>query len=413
MNNAVRIICRTHTFRIPDEADYMKCRICLLLLFAIWTFSPADLRADYPADPVDDTSWPYSDESRVIDIQSRFNTARSNENSQLGSAIPMLAMPPQSDWDAKSPGEKALWLINRERIDRGIAPLYGLETNVGRVAQDYARYLLDHDAFAHDADGQSPWERLDGNPAIEACHDILGVAENLAVLWGEWTLPIERAVYMWMYADSDHYWGHRHAVLWYPYKDNSGAQGVEGFLGIGLASGEYQGWSDAHIMVMNVFDPCTTWAYSESDVELSVTISGAPGGSVQSTPAGIDCGQDCRHYFAPGQVVTLTAATDACTEFTGWSGGGCSGDQACVVTLQSDTAIVATFAESDTSQNPDCSNPNTDTPEDPQDSGSTGDGGDGQAGTDGGSGGSGGGCFIDSMREGAGGGVQPGAQLKI
>ena len=377
----------------------MKCRMCLLLLLAIWMFSPADSRADYPADPTADISWPYSSESRVTDIQSRFNTARINENSQLGSSIPMLALPIQSDWDAKSAGEKALWLINRERVDRGIAPLHGLETHVAQVAHDYAQFLLDHDAFAHDADGRSPWERLDNDPAIDACHDFLGVAENLAVLWGGWTLPIERAVYMWMYDDSGSYWGHRHAVLWYPYNDNSGALGVEGFMGIGLATGEHQGWSDSDIIVMNVFDPCASWTYSESDFELSVTISGAAGGSVQSTPEGIDCGQDCSHLFTPGQVVTLTAATDACTEFTGWSGGGCSGDQACVVTLDGDTAIVATFAEidADSNQVPDCSDPDTDTPEDPQDSGSTG-GNDGQGATDDGSGGSGGGCFIHSVQ---------------
>jgi hypothetical protein len=187
-------------------------------------------------------------------------------------------------------------------------------------------------------------------------------------------------------------------VLWYPFNDNSGALGVEGFLGIGLASGEHQGWTDSDIIVMNVFDPCATWTYSESEVELSVTLSGVAGGSVQSTPAGIDCGQDCSHFFTPGQVVTLTAATDTCTEFTGWSGGGCSGDQACVVTLNGDTAVVAGFAEIDASQNPDCSDPNTDTPEDPQDSGTTGGAGDVQAAADGGSGGSGGGCFIDCMR---------------
>jgi len=374
----------------------MKFWIWFLLL-AIVFFSPAVLRADYPADPVNDTTWPYSSESRVTDIQSRFNTARTNENSQLGRAIPMLAMPTQSDWDARSPGEKALWLINRERVDRGIAPLHGLEVNVAQVAQEYAQYLLAHDAFAHDADGRSPWDRLADNPAIDACHDFLGVAENLAVLWGGWTLPIERSVYMWMYDDSGSHWGHRHAVLWYPFNDNSGAQGIEGFLGIGLASGEHQGWTDSDIIVMNVFDPCATWTYSEPEVELSVTISGAAGGSVQSTPAGIDCGQDCSHLFTPGKVVTLTAATDACTEFTGWSGGGCSGDQACVVTLNGDTAIVAGFAEinADSSQNPDCSDPDTDTPEDPQDSGTTGGV---RAVAESGSGGSGGGCFIHSIR---------------
>ena len=378
----------------------MIYRCCLLSLIAVCFFIPADSRANYPADPTADASWSYSTESSVTDIQSRFNTARANENNQLGTSIPMLTLPAQSEWDAKTPGEKALWLINLERVDRGIAPLHGLESNVTQVAQDYAQYLLEHDAFGHDADGQSPWDRLDSNPAIGACHDSLNVAENLSVLWGGWTLPIERAVYMWMYDDSGSNWGHRHAILWYPYNDNSGTQGDEGFLGIGLATGEHQGWSNSDIIVMNVFDPCATWNYTGSDFELSVTISGPAGGSVQSTPAGIDCGQACSHSFAPGQVVTLTAVTDACTEFTGWSGGGCSGNAACVVTLQSDTAIVANFAaiDVDSDQIPDCSDPDIDNPDDSQDNANTGDENGSQEATAGSSGGSGGGCFIHSLR---------------
>ena len=64
-------------------------------------------------------------------------------------------------------------------------------------------------------DGRSPWDRLSDNPAIGACHDFLGVAENLAVLvsTGNIALPIERSIYMWMYDDSGSNWGHRHAIL--------------------------------------------------------------------------------------------------------------------------------------------------------------------------------------------------------
>jgi hypothetical protein len=72
-------------------------------------------------------------------------------------------------------------------------------------------------------------------------------------------------MYMWMYEDAGSGWGHRHAILWYPYNDNSGSPGSEGFFGIGRASGgPYQGpfpdaWPCAEIIVMNVFDPCATW----------------------------------------------------------------------------------------------------------------------------------------------------------
>ena len=92
--------------------------------------------------------------------------------------------------------------------------------------------------------------------------------------------------------------------------------------------------------------------------------------------------------------------TDACTEFTGWSGGGCSGNAACVVTLQSDTAIVANFAaiDVDSDQIPDCSDPDIDNPDDSQDNANTGDENGSQEATAGSSGGSGGGCFIHSLR---------------
>jgi uncharacterized protein YkwD len=379
------------------EAETMK-RPLFALLFALFLIHvPVCAHAAFSADPTSDTPWPYSSESTVADIQSRFNTARTNENGQLGSALPMLVLPSQSEWNALSQGEKALWLINRERIDRGIDPLHGIEENVTQVAQAYAQYLLDHDAFAHDADGRTPWDRLDSNPAIGACHDFLNVAENLAVLWGGWTLPVERSVYMWMYDDSGSGWGHRHAILWYPYNDNSGPSGKEGFMGIGVASGEHQGWSDSDIIVMDVFDPCASWSYSQTQYELSVTLRGPAGGQVQSAPGGIDCGVDCSQFFSPGQTVTLTASTDACVDFAGWSGGGCSGTGSCTVNLQDHTAVMADFAarDADADQVPDCQDSDPDTPNDAADAANAASGT-----TDGGGGGSGGGsgCFIGSMR---------------
>ena len=360
----------------------MKCPLCAALLVMILIHVPASSQADYPEDPASDTPWPYSSETSVADIQSRFNTARSNENTQLGGSIHMLALPSQSEWNVMSYGERASWLINRERVDRGIAPLHGVEENVTQVAQDYARFLLENDAFAHDADGRNPWERLNSNPAIAACHDFLNVAENLAVLWGGWTLPVERSVYMWMYDDSGSGWGHRHAILWFPYNDNSGPSGTEGFLGIGMASGQHQGWPNSDIIVMNVFDPCAAWSNSPSQLELSVTLRGPAGGLVQSSPGGIDCGLNCRQIFSPGQTVTLTASTDGCVDFIEWTGGGCRGSDPCTVNMLDHIAVMADFMarDADGDQIPDCQDPDTDT-----DQGTT-NGGDG--------GGSSSGCFI-------------------
>jgi uncharacterized protein YkwD len=254
----------------------------------------------YPMDPTSDIPWS-AGTSGVADIQTAFNNARATENTQLDTSIPMLTLPSQAEWDAKSNGQKALWLINRERVDRSVHPLHGLETNVTSVAQDYAEYLIDHNAFGHDADGRDPWERLNDNPAIGACHDFLSVAENLAVFWTPGTsipLPVERAVYTWMYEGTSSSWGHRHAILWYPYNDNSGLAGQEGFLGIGRDSGPHQGWNHAEMIVMNVFDPCSTWVY-EPPTSPSISLNyqtGQPGSFFKVT------GQN----FPANTTVTIT-----------------------------------------------------------------------------------------------------------
>jgi hypothetical protein len=245
---------------------------CILLAIGFARYgSPAQAQpSSYPPDPTSDIDWS-AGTGGVADIQAAFNNARTQENAQLGLSIPMLTLPSQSSWDAMSNGEKALWLINRERIDRGVQPLHGVESNVTGVAQYYADYLLDNDLWGHYEDGNDPWERLNTNPEINACHDSLSVSENLAVLVASYSpipLPVERSVYMWTYADAGSGWGHRHAILWYPYNDNSGPAGQEGFLGIGRASGgPYQGpfsqsWPFAEIIVMNVFDPCAEWDYN-------------------------------------------------------------------------------------------------------------------------------------------------------
>jgi len=232
-----------------------------------------------PPDPTIDITWGVWT-SNVSDIQAAFNHARFNENLQLGSSLPALVFPSQEAWDALSDEARALWLINHERTDRGLKPLYGLEANVNSVAQAYAQYLLDNNAWAHDADGYTPWQRLENNPAIGACRDFLGVAENLAAFGAPGApimAPVERAVYLWLYKDSESDWGHRHTLLWGEYQpnfingywDNSGPAGREGFMGIGRASGgPYQGpfsrpMNYAEIIVLNVFDPCSAWDYGE------------------------------------------------------------------------------------------------------------------------------------------------------
>ncbi len=235
---------------------------------AIMIFVPP-LQGAYPADPSADSAWlPSCGYAGVASIQCAFNNARSAENVQLGTSLPPLTLPAQATWDGLTDGEKMLWLTNRERSDRGVDPLTDVEANVTGVAQTYAQYLLANDAWGHEEDGRTPWERLADNTAIGACHDFLSVSENLAAFaasGGSISLPIERSVYAWMYEDAAASWGHRHTIVWYPYDDNSGSPGREGFMGIGRASGAWQSYPVAEIMVMNVFDPCASWADVDGD----------------------------------------------------------------------------------------------------------------------------------------------------
>jgi len=77
---------------------------------------------------------------------------------------------------------------------------------------------------------------------------------------------------------------------------------------------------------------------------LTVVKAGTGLGVVTSVPAGINCGADCSEAVTYGSVVTLSAAvTGTGSVFTGWSGGGCTGTGACVVTVTAATQVTATF----------------------------------------------------------------------
>jgi hypothetical protein len=77
---------------------------------------------------------------------------------------------------------------------------------------------------------------------------------------------------------------------------------------------------------------------------LTVTLSGTGGGTVTSSPVGIDCGTDCSEPYDSGTVVTLTPTADATSRFTGWS-GACTGTGACSVTMSAARSVGAEFTQ--------------------------------------------------------------------
>jgi fibronectin-binding autotransporter adhesin len=77
---------------------------------------------------------------------------------------------------------------------------------------------------------------------------------------------------------------------------------------------------------------------------LTVTKSGSGTGTVVSQDGGINCGATCTNAYVNGSNITLSAAPDAGSMFTGWL-GPCTGTGPCVVPIGASAMTVpATFA---------------------------------------------------------------------
>ncbi len=91
--------------------------------------------------------------------------------------------------------------------------------------------------------------------------------------------------------------------------------------------------------------PITVTATFDTLPTDTLTVSTKGPGTVSSSPGGISCGSVCSAAYTDGAVVTLTAAPGKGARFSGWSGGGCSGTGACMVTLSTATIVSATFSK--------------------------------------------------------------------
>ena len=80
----------------------------------------------------------------------------------------------------------------------------------------------------------------------------------------------------------------------------------------------------------------------EDRIVLATAVVGS--GAVTSRPAGINCPTGlCAMDYAPGTVVTLTATANLGSTFVEW-GGACAGAGDCVVVLDNNQSVTATFA---------------------------------------------------------------------
>jgi hypothetical protein len=80
-----------------------------------------------------------------------------------------------------------------------------------------------------------------------------------------------------------------------------------------------------------------------TQITYTLAVSVGQGGTVTSSPAGIDCGATCSASFDAGTAVTLTATPMSGWVFQGW-GGACSGTGTCSLTMNADQSVSASFS---------------------------------------------------------------------
>lgn len=94
---------------------------------------------------------------------------------------------------------------------------------------------------------------------------------------------------------------------------------------------------------VSVEEALSVLASFERNPRLTVGRIGTGAGTVTSSVAGIDCGEDCAEAYPPGTIVTLTATPARGSYFGGWSGSNCIGLDTCTVTLDDSRPVLALF----------------------------------------------------------------------
>lgn len=127
---------------------------------------------------------------------------------------------------------------------------------------------------------------------------------------------------------------------------------------LAAADSKFDGWTGAgcsgtgSCVVTMSASKSVTPSFSKLQRLLTVNIGGLGGGSVTSSPAGINCsGGTCVGIFDLGASITLTAAPEAGSAFAGWTGAGCDGVQTiCNLVLLGDTTVDAVFQTANVGQ---------------------------------------------------------------
>ncbi len=103
--------------------------------------------------------------------------------------------------------------------------------------------------------------------------------------------------------------------------------------------------------------PTATFAVSTHTLIVTSIGSGSVNASAGSISSCTSTGGICSSRYPVGFVVTLTASPASGFSFSGWSGGGCSGTGNCVMTVDNETTVTATFSAIQSPSSPKCTVP--------------------------------------------------------
>ena len=280
-----------------------------------------------PPDPSADREWVnWWQDNTKNDVETEFNAARRNEETQLGlppNTLGNLNLP--TDFLTRNFQEQALIIINAERQARhnifypGTGTVSGMlvegvEIGLSGVAQGHANDMQINNFFSHTgSNGWSPSQRITN--AFPQCTE--GTSENIA--WNSFSSPggfilgIPLALYSFIYDDSFHGWGHRHLCLKQSGLNNYGDPNKLGLVGFGRATG-----ANGDYFVMDYFDPKSTCTYNVTNFEgggncpTHMDVSGMiASGTYQATETVASTGSIPNSetvYFKAGTSITLESS---------------------------------------------------------------------------------------------------------
>ena len=114
-------------------------------------------------------------------------------------------------------------------------------------------------------------------------------------------------------------------------------------MGNSFFAGWSGGCSGSGVCKVTLMQNTSVMATFSASPVLTVILGGTGKGGVASNPSGIDCGPTCSGSFKAGTQVTLTETPAANSYFAGWSVSTCNNSPTCVLTINTNQQVTATF----------------------------------------------------------------------